>query len=82
MQWPRRLPSVVCMSDSHENGSAAESAGRKRREFSAVGVVFAIVGVVFLLTMDNFAIGIPFIVLGAVFFGMGFTRTQKPPQKD
>ena len=46
--------------------------------YPALGVVFAGVGVVFMITMDSAALGLPFIALGIAFLAMGISARKKP----
>jgi hypothetical protein len=71
------------MSDNDESTPAAADRNGKRHEFSGVGVVFFLAGVAYLLTMDSPAMGVPFVVLGIVFFGMGLRKKEdKEPHAD
>ena len=51
-------------------------------QYSALGVVFAGVGVVFFITMDSAAIGLPFVARGIAFFAMGLSATRKSKNSD
>jgi hypothetical protein len=72
-------PDPIEPSDIANAGDNA--AARKNSELSGVGVVFALVGVAFLLTMDSPALGLPFVVLGIVFFGMRLRAGKATPEK-
>lgn len=47
----------------------------KDRAVTSLGIVFAVVGLVMLLTLPAPGVGIAFIVLGLVFFASGAART-------
>ncbi|WP_165070530.1 hypothetical protein [Marisediminicola senii] len=66
------------MTESQKDDSGDAKAGLDSNQNSALGVVFTMVGVVFFLTMDNWAIGLPFVALGLAFFSMGIAATKKP----
>jgi hypothetical protein len=51
--------------------------GDQNAQYAPLGVVFFSVGVVFMLTMDSPAIGLPFIALGIAFFAMGIAAAKK-----
>lgn len=63
--------------ESQKSDSAGESASGRGRRYTALGVVFSSVGLVFLLTMESAAMGIPFLVLGLVFFSQGVSAAKK-----
>jgi hypothetical protein len=52
-------------------------AGDQNVQNTPLGVVFFSLGVVFFLTMDSPAIGLPFIALGIAFFSMGIAAARK-----
>ena len=54
----------------------------EKPQYTALGVVFAGVGVVFFITMDSAAIGLPFVALGIAFFAMGLSATKKSKNSD
>jgi hypothetical protein len=58
------------ISDSDESEPADK---RRRTENSGLGVVFAIVGVALMLTLDSWAIGLPFVIVGITFFATAYT---------
>lgn len=66
--------------DANPDGEAGRSAWAAATP--AIGIVFFLVGIVFWLTMDFLAAGIPFVVLGIVFMGTGFAGRSKQPPAD
>jgi hypothetical protein len=47
------------------------------KQTAGLGVIFAAMGLVFMLTMDTPAIGLPFIALGLTFVVMGISAAKK-----
>lgn len=72
----RRVRSVIRMT-SPADKTPRTPPTHKRWELVALGVTFAGVALVFSLTMENPTIGLPFLVLGIVFFFMGLSA-EKP----
>lgn len=70
------------MDESRDNPRTSKSAERKRAEYTGLGVVFALMGVALLLTLDTPAVGLPMIVLGVVFFAMGLRVKRSPSSGD
>jgi len=66
------------MSES-QNGSDAKKP-QDPQQYTALGVVFGALGVVFFITMDSWATGLPFVALGIAFFSMGVSGTRKANQ--
>jgi sulfite exporter TauE/SafE len=69
-----------------QKGSNAKKP-QKPEQYTALGVVFGALGVVFFITMDSWATGLPFVALGIAFFAMGVSGTRKakeqaPPADD
>jgi hypothetical protein len=60
------------MSESPKPAGAGD-----QNQNTALGVVFFSLGVVFMLTMDSPAMGLPFISLGIAFFSMGISAARK-----
>ena len=60
-----------------ENGKPDKSL----QAMGPVGIVFFIVGIVFMLTMENKAIGLPFIALGISFGALSLSSRKKKPER-
>jgi len=65
------------MGDSDEQ-EKRETGNNEQSTYTALGAVFAGVGVVFMITMESAALGLPFIALGIAFFTMGISAKKKP----
>ncbi|MDN3497511.1 hypothetical protein QL996_16340 [Planococcus sp. APC 4015] len=50
----------------------------ERRTYASLGAVFLPLGIVFWLTMDNWAVALPFLVLGLTFLAVGMKPGRKP----
>ena len=64
------------MGDSDEQ-EKRDTGKDEQSSYTALGVVFAGVGVVFMITMSSAALGLPFIALGIAFFAMGVSGIKK-----
>jgi sulfite exporter TauE/SafE len=63
------------MGDAEEHEKPSD--GDEKSTYTALGIVFAGVGVVFMVTMDTAALALPFIALGIAFFAMGVSAARK-----
>lgn len=56
--------------------------GDEKSSYTALAIVFAGVGLVFMITMDTPALALPFIALGIAFFAMGISAVTKKKTAD
>jgi len=70
------------MGDDNERKKRGTGAGDENSQYPALGVVFLGVGVVFMITMESAALGLPFLALGIAFFAMGVSAVKKKKSTD